>query len=526
MSIPQVALLFFIIPFFLTAQTPQHWQLLDPAKDSILGISANKAYEFLKNKKSGPVVVAVIDNGTDFTHFDLQGRIWVNEDEIAGNGIDDDHNGYIDDINGWNFLGNINGENLKDETVELTRCYAYYETKFAGKTELQINSGEKAEYEKYLKIKNSFENEVINRNNQIKFYKGLMNSYYSADSTLKAYFNKEKYEEKEIVAIKSNDPKLLEAKKFMIYFIANRLSVESIEQYVNSVEKELKTRYNTAFNPRKEIVGDNPDDLNDTLYGNGIVNARGPVHGTSVASVIAALDNDSGAVGVASNVRIMILRAVPNGDERDKDVALAFRYAVRNGAQIINCSFGRQYSQHPDFLYSAMKEAEDAGVLIVNGAGNDSNNNDENPFYPTGTYADGRKAGNWITVGASNKNDNKRLAAYFTNYGKNSVDVFAPGVDIEACILNNKSEPESGTSIAAPVVTGMAAVLKSYYPWLKGQQLKQIMVASVYVPQTQEVILPGTKDKKIPFSYLSASGGIVNLYNAVILIEKQYNQKQ
>lgn len=519
------AFFFLLIPFLLFGQKQVYWHLLDPDSDNMLGISANKSQALLKNKKPETVVVAVIDNGTDYTHSDLQGRIWVNEDEIDGNGIDDDHNGYIDDIHGWNYLGNKNGDNLKDETVELTRCYLYYQGKFGGKTASQVAATDKNEYEKYLQIKSGFENEIKDKNNSIRIYQDLIDRYYSADQVLRTYFCKEKYENEDVYKIKTREQEVLEAKKYMIYFIDNKLSVEMLEKYISNTEKELKTRYNPDFNPRKEIVGDNPDDLNDTLYGNNIVNARGPVHGTSVASVIAALDNDSGAVGVAQNVKIMILRVVPNGDERDKDIALAFRYAVRNGAKIINCSFGRHYSLHPEFLYDAMKEAEDAGVLIVNGAGNDENNNDEKPFYPTGTYQNGQKAGNWITVAASGQRDNERLAAYFTNYGQKTVDVFAPGIDIEACTLNNKSEAESGTSIAAPVVSGIAAVIKSYYPFLTGQQIREIIMASVYIPRTENVILPGTRDQKVKFGNLSVSGGIVNLYNALIYAEKKYGKQ-
>ncbi|WP_107037510.1 S8 family serine peptidase [Brumimicrobium mesophilum] len=517
-------ILFFILvlPCFINAQE-KSWHHLDPIDDDVLGISTQKANEFLASKKADTVIVAIIDNGVELTHEDLQGTFWVNPYEIPGNGIDDDQNGYIDDIHGWNFIGNQNGENLKMETTGLTRMYALLSKEFEGKSEEEIDSEKMDDFRKFQTVKEVYEAEVESKKVDIAYYNKVLMILSLSEEVMTKYFNKSDYTENEVRKIKTKDQDVLDFKEFLIQVYDSNLDRKSIEKKIEDLNKELETRLNPNFKNRENIVGDNPDDLTDSIYGNNMVHVKGPYHGTGVASIVGALNNDFGIDGVAKHVKLMIIRIVPNGDERDKDIALAFRYAVKNGADIISCSFAKKYSMHPEFVEKAVDEAEKAGVLIVLAAGNNGNNNDETPYYPTGLNERGSKAKNFITVGASRENDDEDLAAFFSNYGKKTVDIFAPGYNIDNCVLSNGYGKGSGTSTAAPVVAGMAAVLKSYYPHLSAQELKEIIMKSAYIPKTKKVNLPNLSKKEfIDFKELSVAGGIANLYRAVMLVEKEY----
>ncbi len=500
------------------------WHHLDPEKDKVLGISTFKAYELLKDRKSNTVVVAVIDNGAELAHEDLQGQFWTNPNEIEGNGIDDDKNGYIDDIHGWNFLGNQKGENIKRETTELTRIYARLNKKYGDNSDSIYFLKDSMNYADYMRIKQLFLNSVETKTNEIKVYKNLLRNFQLADSIMKEYFQQDNYEQLDLFQLKDTAKLILSARNFLIDVYAAELSSQKLQTIIKNNQDDLETRLNPDFNIRQEIIGDNPADLNDSVYGNNMVGAQNPYHGTGVAGTIAALWNDKGINGIAKDVKLMILRVLPNGDERDKDVALAIRYAVRNHADIINCSFGKSYSQNPEFVMEAVLEAENAGVLMVHAAGNDGRNSDSILTYPTGFYTDGQRAENWLSVGASGSGDHKGLVAYFSNYGEKSVDVFAPGVDVPTCIPGNKYELSSGTSTSAPVVSGIAAVLKSYFPGLSAIDMRQIIMESVYVPKTLLVQLPGNRNKLADFKNLSVSGGIVNLYQAIILTMIKYKK--
>ena len=510
------------LPLQLVAQE-KDWHHLDPEDDGILGISTVKAYDYLKDKKADTVIIAIIDNGAQITHEDLAGTIWVNPKEIPNNKIDDDNNGYIDDINGWNFLGNSKGENLKRETVGITRLYALLHEKYVDQTQFSIQAENLEEYKRYQFIKSEFEATLKKKNEEIIYYQNILAYYIECDATISDFLKKSDYTEDEVRQIKKRNHKIASAKHFLIQIYDNKLTKKGIETRITNLKKDLETRLNPKYKNREHIVGDDPDNMLDTLYGNNNVQAKGPYHGTGVASVVGALNNTIGVDGVAKHVKLMIIRIVPNGDERDKDTVLAWKYAINNGADIINCSFGKKHSVHPEFVRQAIIEAEQAGVLIVNGAGNLGTNNDEIPYYPTGLKTDSVKANNFITVGASKSKDNEHLAAFFSNYGETSVDIFAPGFNIGNCVLNNGYDKGSGTSISAPVVAGMAAVLKSYYPYLTAKQLKEIIIKSAYIPKTERVISPGENRKDIvSFKTLSVAGGIANLYRAVLLVEKEY----
>lgn len=513
-------IIFSFIPYFVFTQNTKEWIHLDPEQDSILGISTYRAFEFLEGKESQEVVVAVIDNGLDIDHEDIHANVWVNKAEIPDNNIDDDKNGYIDDIHGWNFLGNEKGENMKFETLVVTRYYKILKEKFEGKSKKDIPKSQKKEFQFYQQVKAKYNRElkleeIVRSTNEI-----LLERYLDAKSTIDEYFQNEAYTIKELVSLESDDKDILWAQKVMVWANDNAYNEKSIKKSIEDVNKKINSRLNLDYNKREEIVGDDPSNISDSFYGNNQVDARGPYHGTSVAGVIAAMHNEVGISGIARNVKIMVLRVVPNGDERDKDVALAIKYAVRNGADIINCSFAKDYMMHPEFIYDAMKEAEEAGVLIVHSAGNESRNKDKYPAHPNGFYSKKHKASNWMNIGATKSKDTEKLIAYFSNYGKKSVDVFAPGSGILTLALSDRYERSSGTSIAAPVISGIAAVLKSYYPHLTAQQIREIIIESSYKPKSKRVFVPGEGKLQKPFKKLSISGGIANLYYAVKLAEE------
>ena len=477
----------------------KRWSHLDLAKDTIPGMSVDKAYsELLKNKKGVKVIVGIVDSGVDIDHEDLKSVIWTNTKEIAGNGIDDDKNGFIDDIHGWNFLGDSGFENL-----EMTRIL-----KKADDGSVAYKNA-KADYEKKYK-------EALEGKQQVDF---LLNT----NKTIQTYLKKDNYTLEELNAIVTTDEVLNKSKMIMTRVIAQsgpKFSAD-IEEYRKYVYDQLNYNLNKEFNGRKS-VGDNPDDINDTKYGNNIV--YGPdkeeaLHGTHVAGIIAQVrDNSIGGDGVANNVEIMAVRAVPNGDEYDKDIALAIRYAVDNGAKVINGSFGKSYSPHKQWVFDAIKYAEKKDVLFVHASGNDGNDIDleKNINFPNDSEDNKIEfASNVLTVGALNNVYGPTVVAPFSNYGSINVDLYAPGMEIYASVPNNKYKYEQGTSMASPNAAGVAALVRSYYPKLSAKQVKQILMDSgTPLPASVEL---GENNEKKSAADSSKSGKMINAYNALIL---------
>lgn len=512
-----------LLPAVSFSQDFGNWQHLDPAKDSIPGISTYKAYEYLEGRVSDTVIVAIIDNGVDITHEDLRGKFWENPVETAGNNRDDDGNGLVDDIYGWNYLGNANGTDLKNETLELTRLYAYYENMFRDADTLDIPDTRYDLYLRYQKIKAAYESEVDEKLQEMEMYLRILLEYHNSDSVIRRKLKKEFYSEADVEKIRSRRKVISQARDFLLRFYAYGIDTSVLTGQIGNLTKDLETELNPSLRSREDIIGDDPGNMADTIYGNNHVDAMGPSHGTGVAGIIAAEQNDTGIDGIAKAVKIMVLRAVPDGDERDKDVALAIRYAVRHGAAVINCSFGKQYSAYPEFVSDALEEAEREDVLIVHASGNDGTNTDSIVYYPNGLRSDGSRAGNWISVGASTPFEDEGLVAPFSNYGGATVDVFAPGYQVRSCSLSSSYSFGSGTSFSAPVVAGVAAVLKSYFPHLTAPEIREIILRSSYKPEIQQVMRPGgSGDDMVEFSALSVSGGIVNLYAAVVLADREY----
>ena len=490
----------------LTESQLKRWSHLDLGKDSIPGMSVDRVYaELLKGKKGKKVIVGVVDSGVDIDHEDLKSVVWTNKKEIAGNGIDDDKNGYIDDIHGWNFLGDAGKENL-----EMTRILKKADD---GSAEYKAA---KEEYEKLLAENNQGKQQV--------------DFLFNANKTLAEYLKKDSYTLQDLEGIQSTDSGIIRCKQIMMRVIgqAGPNFMEELNGYKDQVYDMLNYNLNKDFDGRK-VVGDNPEDIKDRKYGNNIVygpDKKEALHGTHVAGIIAQTRNNNlGGDGIAANVEIMAVRCVPNGDEYDKDIALGIRYAVDNGAKVINGSFGKNYSPHKQWVYDAIKYAESKDVLFVHAAGNDAKDIDVEPNFPNDS--DDKKiefASNVITVGALNYEYGEKVIADFSNYGKLNVDVYSPGVQIYATTPNNEYKYEQGTSMASPNVAGVAALIRSYFPNLSAKEVKNILMSSgTSIPEN--VVVGGNPDDKRPFDSLSKSGKIVNAYSAFKLAEKMSANK-
>lgn len=502
-----------------------NWYNLDYKQDDVVGTSVDKAYkELLKDKKpSKKIVVAVIDSGIDIDHEDLKGRIWTNEDEIPDNNIDDDKNGFVDDVHGWNFLGNSEGENMMFAHYEYTRIYKKFHEKYKDLASAdKLTAKEKKDYLLYKSAAANYTKELEKHTSEKDQISGFSDNYYKAKELIKPLLNGKKLSLESVRNLEGDDELSKALKEFFLKLFEAGFQEDGLEHMLETNDNYLNYHLNLDFDPR-EIIADSPYDMANVNYGNPNVKGQRSSHGTSVGGVIAALrNNDLGINGIAENVELMVLRTVPKGDEYDKDIALSIRYAVDNGANIINMSFGKGYSPNKEFVDEAAKYAALKNVLLIHAAGNESTNVDEEPRYPSDKYLDGTDIPNWINVGASAKDLDKYLAASFSNYGKDGVDLFAPGHEIISVHPNNKYDTGSGTSLAAPIVSGVAALVWSYYPDLTAVELKEILVNSAYPIKRPKVIRPSGmgKSKKTKFKHLSIAGGIVNAYEALLLAEK------
>ena len=471
----------------------------------ILGASVDKTYrELLAGRPAKKtVVVAVIDSGVDIDHEDLKGKIWINEDEIPGNRVDDDGNGYVDDIHGWNFIGNKNGVNVHYENMEYTRIY-----KAGGGGELFERA--KAVYMEQL------ERRIRDKENILKFEE----VYNKAKLIIRGKTGIVVRSVEDLDGISPDDEtQVLKARDFLYSKFEQGFSEKGLAELKEVNNDYLKKFLNLQFSPRTSIIGDDPEDMNDNDYGNADVKGPRADHGTAVAGIIAAIrDNNVGINGIATDVRIMCIRSTPRGDERDKDVALAIKYAVDNGADIINMSFGKQFSPQKRFVDEAVRLAEQKNVLLVHGSGNDGRNIDIEASYPSDAYLDDTEASNWINVGATGSSAGDESVAIFSNYGEKHVDLFAPGQQIVSLDTANHYSMKDGTSLSAPIVSGIAALLLAHHPELSAKDLVKILTGTAYTMDKLRVLLPDLESpvrRKVKFRTLSKSGGVVNAYEAM-----------
>jgi subtilisin family serine protease len=503
---------------FLSAQDLNNlWHHKDLATDSVPGVSLEAAKAYLEGRPSNKVVVAIIDSGFELDHEALKDNLWFNEDEVAGNGMDDDQNGYVDDINGWNFIGGTSG-NITNETMELTREYR----RLTADNENGPSKKSK-EYDYWKEIEAAYLSESEEARLEAARFFIVYDAIPYQYQLLSGYARVDTLSVEVLELINSPDSAVMLADDFLtriLMFMGGEASQDELmaqfEDGMSYYDYQGNYAYNLDFDPR-DLVGDQPGDLSDRFYGNNDVaevGGYGGSHGTHVAGIVGG-----STIGISDQVEFMCIRAIPSGDERDKDVANAIRYAADNGAQIINMSFGKGYSPNEAYVQEAVQYAEKKGVLMIHAAGNDGSDNDEVTSYPDGRTSKRKKSKNWIEVGASSNSFDQDLPASFSNYGRESVDLFAPGVDIVSSMPDNTYEPNSGTSMAAPVVAGVSALLLSHFPDLTAAEIKEILVASS-TKADLEVLKPGS-DELVPFSSLSKTGGVINALEAVKLAVKR-----
>jgi subtilisin family serine protease len=494
-------------------EAARDWQLLDPQADGVAGTGVRRAERELLAGRTPQrtVIVAVIDAGIDTLHPDLRAHLWRNGREIAGNGRDDDGNGYADDVLGWSFIGGPGGD-VEADTYEVTRLYVRCQRR---------DTLPAVERDRCGDISRDFERrraEAEQMLAQVREIGQLLDRFLPV---LRREAGTDSLTPERVRAIRSGSAEVMDAKQLYLGLAAQGVSptdvLEARKQYASTVDYGL----NPKFDPRPK-VGDDYANVSERRYGNNHVMAGDPSHGTHVSGIVGAIrGNGLGIDGIATNVRIMAIRAVPDGDERDKDIANAIRYAADNGANVINMSFGKGYSPQKRVVDEAVKYADAKGVLMVHAAGNDGEDTGEHPSFPTPVYLDGGRAQNWIEVGASSWKGGDSLAAPFSNYNRELVDVFAPGVDILSTVPGGGYERESGTSMATPVVTGLAAMLMSYYPSLTASDVRRIILESATRWGDQRVVRPGSdRGERVPFALLSATGGVVNAVGAVRMAEE------
>ena len=505
----------------MTEEEIQQWPHADIYQDSIPGMSLDKAYAFVADKKGTTVILGVIDSGIDINHEDLKDNVWTNADEVAGNAKDDDNNGYIDDIHGWNFLG---GENQSTpEILEVTRIYRMLKGKYDGKSIADMQASEKDGFRYYQKVKTDYEKRIVKADKDYEQYNKTMMYIIDSDKETAQKLGKSDYTIADINTLDEAD-----RNPFLMQILSGGGSIVEIKEYYQGAVDhygKVKKMYDIYFVTRT-ATGDDAYDIEDVPYGNGytIGSLTDEMHGTHVSGIaMATRNNGKGMNGVSKNVKLLSVRTVPDGDEYDKDVALAIRYAVDNGAMVINMSFGKSYSPNEEWVYDALKYAASKDVLLVHAAGNDHKNIDKSDNFPTDSPDKVNEiVDNVITIGAMTRNYNEDLVASFSNYGKLNVDVFAPGLEIYSTIPNNEYRSIQGTSMAAPEVAGIATMIRSYYPQLSASQVKHILMNSG-IKVDLNVKLPGGDGKLVPFSDLSVSGRVVNAYNALLMADSMVN---
>lgn len=544
-----------------------NWFNLDLVQDGVFGVSTERAYELLKNKKSVPVVVAVIDGGIQQDHEDLKDVMYVNPKEVAGNKKDDDNNGYADDIYGWNFLGSPVGT-VRYDNLEVVRMVRKYQDRYASVVNsTPLDKEERAEFNLYKRLVTEYMGKMENArygyeqlstlSKQVNAIVGKIGKAKPSLKDFDSYKAANELESKALRAIRSSLKKDPDYVKFK----------EELDETLHYYYSQVNYHLNIDYDPRDSVKDDYANGW-QRRYGNSDIQGPDADHGTHVAGIIGAnRKNDIGIKGVADNVRILGVRAVPDGDERDKDVANAIFYAVDNGAKVINMSFGKSFSWDKKLVDSAVRYAASKDVLLVHAAGNDGKNTDYSNNFPTAIFSDERdpnmwhaprpilaaleqagagagpmsggmrsrtpirlardttklglpKAANWIEVGASGWKNDGSLVAEFSNYGKRTVDVFAPGVKINSTMPGSKYKENDGTSMASPVVAGVAALIRSYYPSLTAMEVKDIIMKSVVKVEQKIKVVDVEGSKRVPLSELCVSGGVVNAYNAIQLAEK------
>ena len=520
---------------------PKNWHQLDFKSDKYHGVSSEKALQILKNRKPKTIIVAVLDSGVEIDHEDLKENIWTNPGEIPNNGKDDDGNGYIDDVHGWNFLGNSKGENINSDNYEATRIYAKMRYKYDNADPTKLTKSQKKEYNEYLKLKEDTETKRQQAQTTLAeadLTKTMISKTFEA---LDKELNGKELDDETIEKLTQSNNEFLVAAgniikevKLQVPNVKTSKEIQDLifEDFDNST-KDMVADYQYHFNPdfdARKLIGDQNTDENFRYYGNNDVEGPDATHGTHVAGLIAASrKNNLGMQGVADHVKIMSVRCVPDGDEHDKDIANAIRYAVDNGASIINMSFGKAYSPQKHLIDEAVKYAESKDVLLVHAAGNGASDNDHNSNFPNRKFQKKKFFGknlakNWLEIGALSFQSAPNSIATFSNYGKKDVDLFSPGVAIYSTVTDNGYQNLQGTSMASPIAAGVAAIVRSYFPELTAKQVISVLKSSVS-PIDEKVFRPQARDL-VYMKELCNTGGVINAEKAVQLAIQTKGKKK
>ena len=503
------------------------WYHQDFSSSNTYGVNTQNAYKYLESKglKAKPVIVGVLDSGVEVDHPGLIKNMWKNVNEVPNNGKDDDGNGYIDDIYGWNFSGGKKGD-VDIDNMEVTRVVKKFQSIFEGSNSTQNKANQAKmpeEFAMYMKAKEIFTKKSVEAKQNYETYKRIQGMIPLMITML----NGKNLTQEVVGALKpttaeqamaaavlsqiSRDPSIADKGPAEVQTFLEAQMKEALDYY----EPQATKQYNLDYDPRASIVGDNYEDYSERKYGNNHYEGPDAQHGTHVAGIIAGLPQGTEVqYGVGyKTAKIMTVRAVPDGDERDKDIANAVRYAVDNGAKILNMSFGKPVSPGKEVVWDAFKYAESKGVLLVKAAGNENENIAENVYYPTNfkNVEDAKPfINNMIVVGAST-NDNDFLRASFSNYNQKMVNVFAPGDKIYSTVPDGKYEYLQGTSMASPVVAGAASVLLAYMPNLTPAQMIEALVKTSNKSSVNAMINSNTNNR---FDLISEAGGVIDLKKA------------
>ena len=510
-----------LMSYIIIAQSEAlNWYLKSPKTTKVYGVGAEAAYELLKNKKPKEIVVGVIDSGVEVDHEDLKESMWINEDEIPNNGLDDDNNGYIDDIHGWSFLGG-DSLDMNYEAFELARMYLKSASYFEEIDTTNLNPEDLKKYEDYLDLRKTYNEKQQELKFQVQSAKLITKYIESVEKQTGMPFSKKA--NKDFEPKNEMDTRLRKQMKIILMVVSADQLKEEMSMGLEMIEPMYNMNNTGTDSLRESVVGDNLSDVYEKDYGCNRYEGPDAGHGTHVSGIIAAdANNTFGIKGIAPSAKIMCLRAVPNGDERDKDIANSIIYAVDNGAKVINMSFGKTHTPNKLAVDQAIQYAAKHDVLLIHAAGNDAKNLDENDFYPARTLNDGSTAQNWLEVGASSASKKgKKFVASFSNYGVKSVDLFSPGVNIYSTMPDNTYKDESGTSMAAPAAAGVAALIRAYFPELSAVEVKNVLMNSVE-PYKKKVRRPGSKEKVL-LSDLCISGGVISAENAIKTLLEQRN---
>lgn len=532
-------------------QSDLDWYNCSFGEDGVYGAEVNKAYEFLKGKKvKKRPVVALIGTGLDVEHEDLKQAIWVNPGEQA-DGKDRDKNGFIDDINGWNFLGGKNGQVMERliqegdrEFLRLKDKYADYITSNGEFFKIIDGKRVKVSAPENLSEYSYYKNVVMPESQLARIYGGWNMAYVIAEygqkfkEDLRAKFPGQRITLQEFqTCYDPNAPQdtlsdvtfTLIATAFQLYktddldFVYKTFVETGVARGKESYEEALKAY---GYDGRKDIVGDDYLNINDNKYGNNVLLTSDAGLGTMQGGIIGGKrGNGLGNDGIMDEAEIMALRVTASGGEPYiKDMVLAIRYAADHGVDII--VLPQQNTLYPDgqkeWMIEALRYAESKGILVIVPAWELSQDLAKQTFYPNRRMTGDKELTNLMVISSSDKEGNPSLNA---NYGAKELDLFAPGINIYSAYTGDTYQIGSGVGLASASVAGVAALIKAYYPHLTGSQIRDILLESVTsrkgveVEKGIEVDGKQTQDLFL-FDDLCLSGGILNAYQAIMAADK------